>query len=53
MNLDKAIEKVLVSADEINEICKRLGKQITEDYKDSDNLILLGLLNGCIPLCLI
>ena len=49
MNLDKAIEKVLVSADEINEICKRLGKQITEDYKDSNNLILLGLLNGCIP----
>lgn len=49
LNLDKAIEKVLVSNEEINEIAKKLGKEITEDYKDSENLILLGLLKGCIP----
>lgn len=49
MNLNKAIEKVLVSENEIDEICKKLGKEITDDYKNSRNLILLGLLKGCVP----
>lgn len=49
MTLNKAIEKILISETEINEICKKLGKKITDDYKDSNNLILLGLLKGCIP----
>lgn len=49
MNLDKAIEKVLVSKDEIQKISKELGKKITKDYQNSKDLILLGLLKGCIP----
>lgn len=48
-DLNSAVEKVLVSEKEINELCEKLGKIITEDYQDSENLILLGLLKGCIP----
>ena len=46
--LDKDIEKVLVSSDEINEIAKKLGKQLAEDYKDKFPLV-IGLLKGCVP----
>ena len=46
--LEKDIERVLVSADEIKEIAKRLGKQLTEDYKDKFPLV-IGLLKGCVP----
>ena len=42
------IKEVLVSKEEINEICKRLGKEITEDYKN-DELVIVGLLRGCFP----
>jgi len=46
--LEKDIEKILVSEQEIVTIAKRLGKQITEDYRDKKPLI-IGLLKGCIP----
>jgi hypoxanthine phosphoribosyltransferase/bifunctional protein TilS/HprT len=42
------IEKILVTADEIEEICQTMGKKITEDYRDK-NVILVGLLKGCVP----
>lgn len=43
------VEKVLLSVDEINEIVKRLGKQISDDYKGEDkDLLLVGLLKGSI-----
>lgn len=42
------IAEVLVSEKEIQEICVRLGKQITADYKDK-NPIFVGLLKGCVP----
>ncbi len=42
------IEKILVTEDEIREICDRLGKQISHDYKDTTPVV-LGLLKGCIP----
>lgn len=48
-DLNNSLEKILVSKEEILEICKRLGNTITNDYKDSENLILLGLLKGCVP----
>ncbi len=41
------IEKVLVSEDELREINARLGKQITEDFKDK-KLLVLGILKGCV-----
>ncbi|MFK5884184.1 MAG: hypoxanthine phosphoribosyltransferase [Candidatus Izemoplasma sp.] len=46
--LEKDIERVLVSNDEIREISKRLGAQITKDYEGKTPLV-VGLLNGCVP----
>ena len=46
--LEKDILKVLVSEQQIDEICKRLGKQITHDYADKKPII-VGLLKGCMP----
>ena len=46
--LEKDIKKVLVSAEEIETICKSLGKKLTEDYKGKD-LLVVGLLKGCMP----
>ncbi|MDD6479044.1 MAG: hypoxanthine phosphoribosyltransferase [Oscillospiraceae bacterium] len=39
------VERVLVSEAEIDEICTRLGKQISEDYKDK-KLLLVSVLKG-------
>ena len=46
--LEKDILKVLVSEEQIDEVCKRLGKQITQDYADKKPVI-VGLLKGCMP----
>lgn len=46
--MDKDIERILVSTEEINEIAKKLGKQITEEYKDKFPIV-IGLLKGCVP----
>ena len=46
--IDKAdISKVLLTEEEIKEIVKRLGKQISEDYKDK-NLLLVSVLKGSV-----
>ncbi len=42
--MDKGV-KILISEDEIKDIVTRLGKQITEDYKDK-KLIVVGILKG-------
>lgn len=47
MQLDKDIERVLVSEDELKEICKRLGKQISKDYEGKD-LLLVSVLKGAV-----
>lgn len=46
--LEKDILKVLVSEEQIDEVCKRLGKQITHDYANKRPVI-VGLLKGCMP----
>ncbi len=43
----EGIEKVLVSEEEIKEICQRLGRQISEDYKDK-KLFLVSVLKGAV-----
>lgn len=43
----KDIKKVLLSEEEIKDIVKRLGKQITEDYKGK-NLLVVSVLKGSI-----
>ncbi len=39
---------LLISQEEIEDRIQELGEQITEDYKDSENLLLLGLLRGSV-----
>jgi hypoxanthine phosphoribosyltransferase/bifunctional protein TilS/HprT len=46
--LEKDIERVLISQEEIHAIVQRLGKTIVEDYKDKFPIV-LGLLKGCVP----
>ena len=41
------VEKVLLSSEEIQEITKKLGKKISEDYKDK-NLLMVSVLKGSI-----
>lgn len=41
------VEKVLLSQDEIKEICEKLGKQITKDYEGKE-LLVVGILKGCV-----
>lgn len=42
------IAKILVEKEEIAEICKRLGKQISEDYKGK-KLCVVSVLKGSLP----
>ncbi len=42
------VEKILISQEEIVARCKELGKQISEDYKDTVP-VLIGLLKGSVP----
>jgi len=45
--LEKGLGKVLISKEELDEIVARLGREITEAYKDSKNeLVVIGLLRG-------
>ncbi len=43
----KDVEKILISEEEIKEICKRLGKQISEDYQGK-KLLLVSVLKGAV-----
>ena len=42
------IKKISVSVEQINEICKRLGAQISKDY-EGKTPVFIGLLKGCNP----
>ncbi len=42
------VERVLIPEDEIKEICKRLGAQISKDY-EGKNLLLVSVLKGSVP----
>lgn len=46
--MNKDIESIIVTSEEIAEICKRLGQRITNDYKGKE-IVLIGLLNGSVP----
>ena len=47
MSFEKDIEKVLVTEEEIKEICKRLGEQISRDY-EGKKLLLVSVLKGAV-----
>jgi hypoxanthine phosphoribosyltransferase len=40
------IEEIIISEEEIKKRVQELGRQIAEDYKNSNKLILIGLLRG-------
>ena len=42
------IDKVIISKDDIQKRVQDLGRQIAIDYKDSERLLLLGLLRGSV-----
>lgn len=44
--MHKDIQKVLISEEEIAKRVKELGKQLTEEYKGKD-LLIVGILKGC------
>jgi len=44
------IEKILISEEQIEQRVTELAERITEDYRDSNKLMLLGLLRGSIVL---
>ncbi|MDU3193028.1 MAG: phosphoribosyltransferase family protein, partial [Finegoldia magna] len=45
-NLCDAVEKVLITKSEIDKRIEELGKEITEEYKDKGELIVVGILRG-------
>ena len=45
-NLCDAVEKVLIPKSEIDKRIVELGKEITEEYKDKGELIVVGILRG-------
>ena len=45
--MNKDVEKILVTEDELKEINKKLGAQITKDFQGK-NLLVLGILKGCV-----
>lgn len=42
------IKEILLSEEKLGEITTRLAKEIENDYKDSKNLLLLGILKGSV-----
>ncbi len=46
-NMTDDIQKVLITEEELSKIVKRLGDQISEDYKDKD-LLLVSVLKGSV-----
>jgi hypoxanthine phosphoribosyltransferase len=40
------IERILISEEEIQAAVRRLGDEITEDFRGEDNLLLVGVLKG-------
>lgn len=42
------VERILISEEEIKEICHRLGSQISKDY-EGKNLLLVSVLKGSVP----
>ena len=45
--MERDVEKILISEEEIREICKRLGEEISRDYKGK-NLLLVSVLKGSV-----
>lgn len=47
--MDNRFTEILYTREQIEEKCKELGKWVDDTYKDSKDLIIVGLLKGCVP----
>ncbi len=47
-NWDEHVKEILIDEKELKSIVARLAKQIDEDYKDKENVVLVGVLKGSI-----
>ena len=45
--MERDVESILISEEEIKQICKRLGEQITRDY-EGKNLLVVSVLKGAV-----
>lgn len=45
--LQDDVKEILLSEQQLKEIVARLGREITEEYKDK-NLLMIGILKGCV-----
>ena len=41
------VKEILISEEQLKEMVARLGREITEEYKDK-NLLMIGILKGCV-----
>ena len=48
-NMENDISKILISEEQIADIVKRISRQISDDYRDSEHLVLLCILKGSAP----
>ncbi|PZW01404.1 hypoxanthine phosphoribosyltransferase [Metamycoplasma auris] len=47
--VDPRIEKILFSQEQLEKRIKELSEWVNQTYKDSSNLVVVGLLKGCLP----
>ena len=45
-NLDPALERIIVTEEEIQDRVKELADQISQDFKDVERLYIVGILKG-------
>jgi hypoxanthine phosphoribosyltransferase len=46
--LEKDIERILITKEEIQKRCEEMGKVLTEEYRDTNPLV-VGILKGAVP----
>ena len=44
--MEKDVKEILLTEEQIKERVRELGKQITEEYKDTNGLVVIGILKG-------
>lgn len=46
--MTKDVERILITEDEIAKRIKELGEEITNDYKDKEDILIIGVLKGSV-----
>ena len=47
--MEKHFKRILFTREQIEQKCKELAQWVNEEYKDSKDLVLIGLLKGSVP----